>query len=159
MLAYATLHGKEKVFDETLVQAKIKAFEGLSNSDLAALMLSLLMDNDLADTFGWLSGDSYKQEASKGAFAAMSQETGNELNGRFTAFQMSNEAISANTKQIAETINMVLGYLPHFEGAFSDMLSGQAITNDHLATIERYTKEIKSFGEILRSIADNTKNL
>lgn len=49
MLAYATLHGKEKVFDETLVQAKIKAFEGLNNNDLATLMLSLLMDNDLAD--------------------------------------------------------------------------------------------------------------
>lgn len=125
-----------------------------------ALADAMLAERDaLADTFGWLSGDSYKQEASKSAFAAMSQETGNELNGRFTAFQMSNEAISANTKQIAETINMVLGYLPHFEGAFSDMLSGQAITNDHLAMIERYTKEIKSFGEILRSIEDNTKNL
>ena len=49
LLAYATLHGKERVFDETLVQAKIKAFEGLNNNDLATLMLSLLMDNDLAD--------------------------------------------------------------------------------------------------------------
>ena len=125
-----------------------------------ALADAMLAERDaLADTFGWLSGDSYKQEASKGAFTAMSQETGNELNGRFTAFQISNEAISANTKQIAETITLVLGYLPKFDGVLSDVLSGQSITNDHLAAIERYTKEMKSFGDILRSIADNTKNL
>lgn len=125
-----------------------------------ALADAMIAERDaLADTFGWLSGDSYKQEASKGAFTAMSQETGNELNGRFTAFQISNEAISANTKQIAETINLVLSYMPKFDGVLSDVLSGQSITNDHLATIERYTKEIKSFGDILRSIADNTKNL
>lgn len=49
MLAYATLHGKEKVFDETLIESRIKAFEELNLNDLAALMLTLLMDNDLAD--------------------------------------------------------------------------------------------------------------
>lgn len=125
-----------------------------------ALADAMIAERDaLADTFGWLSGDSYKQEASKGAFTAMNQETGDELNGRFTAFQISNEAISANTKQIAETINLVLSYMPQFDGVLSDILSQYAITNDHLATIERYTKEIKSFGDILRSIADNTKNL
>lgn len=125
-----------------------------------ALADAMLAERDaLADTFGWLSGDSYKQEASKGAFTAMSQETGDELNGRFTAFQISNEAISANTKQIAETINLVLSYMPQFDGVLSDILSQHSITNSHLATIEKYTKEIKSFGDILRSIADNTKNL
>lgn len=125
-----------------------------------ALADAMLAERDaLADTFGWLSGDSYKQEASKGAFTAMSQETGDELNGRFTAFQISNEAISANTKQIAETINLVLSYMPQFDGVLSDILSQHSITNSHLATIEKYTKEINSFGDILRSIADNTKNL
>lgn len=49
MLAYATLHGKENVFNETLIESRIKAFEELNLNDLAALMLALLMDNDLAD--------------------------------------------------------------------------------------------------------------
>ena len=49
MLAYATLHGKENVFNETLIESRIKAFEELNLNDLAALMLTLLMDNDLAD--------------------------------------------------------------------------------------------------------------
>ncbi|OAV66636.1 tape measure domain protein [Bacteroidales bacterium Barb6XT] len=40
------------------------------------------------------------QVGSKGAFAAMSQDTGSELNGRFTALQMSGEAIRINTGEI-----------------------------------------------------------
>lgn len=49
MLAYATLHGKRDIFDETLINSRVKAFEELTNNDLATLMLSLLMDNDIAD--------------------------------------------------------------------------------------------------------------
>ena len=49
MLAYATLHGKESVFDETLVQERIGTFSELNNNDLATLMLSLLMDNELVE--------------------------------------------------------------------------------------------------------------
>lgn len=49
MLAYATLHGKSDVFDETLIASRVQDFEGLKNNDLATLMLSLLMDNDIAD--------------------------------------------------------------------------------------------------------------
>lgn len=37
----------------------------------------------LADMFGW-EGEGKKQESSKGGFSAMSQDTGDELNGRFT---------------------------------------------------------------------------
>lgn len=49
MLAYATLHGHNNVFDETLIASRVKAFGELNNNDLSVLMLSLLMDNDLAD--------------------------------------------------------------------------------------------------------------
>lgn len=48
MLAYVTLHGRN-VFDEALVQNRIKSFENLNNNDLATLMTLILMDNDLAD--------------------------------------------------------------------------------------------------------------
>lgn len=49
LLAYATLHGKENIFDEDQIKERISDFEGLKMNDLATLMLSLLMDNDLAD--------------------------------------------------------------------------------------------------------------
>ncbi len=126
-----------------------------------ALAEAMLAERDaLADTFGWLSGDSYKQEASKGAFAAMSQDTGDELNGRFTAFQISNEAISANTKQIAETINLVLAHLPSFDAVFNDILSQHALTNGYLSDIAIYNKKmLNNFTDYLQQIVNNTKNL
>lgn len=126
-----------------------------------ALADAMIAERDaLANTFGWLSGDSYKQEASKGAFAAMNQETGEELNGRFTAFQASNEAISTNTKQIAETISLVLAHLPRFDAVFDDILSQHALTNGYLSDIANYNKKMfNSFTDYLRQIVDNTRNL
>lgn len=126
-----------------------------------ALADAMLAERDaLANTFGWATGASYNQEASKGAFSAMNQETGDELNGRFTDFQISNEAISANTKQIAETINLVLAHLPRFDAVFSDILSQQTISNGYLSDIANYNKKMfNSFTDYLRQIVDNTKNL
>lgn len=49
MLAYATLHGKDNVFDEEQIEGRIRAFNGLNLNELATLMLSLMMDKDLAD--------------------------------------------------------------------------------------------------------------
>lgn len=125
-----------------------------------ALAAELLAERDsLANTFGWLTGEAYKQEASKGMFEGMSQDMGNELNGRFTAFQASNEGINANTKQIAETINLVLSHMPNIEATMSDILIQHAQTNGHLEDIVKYTKVIQGFGATLQQIAENTKNL
>ena len=126
-----------------------------------ALADAMLAERDaLANTFGWATGASYNQEASKGAFGAMSQDTGDELNGRFTAFQISNEAISANTKQIAETINLVLAHLPKFDTVFNDILTQHSISNGYLSDIANYNKRMfNSFTDYLRQIVDNTKNL
>ena len=44
---------------------------------------------ELMKDFGWSSKDPYSQEASSKGFNAMSQEVGNELNGRFTALNES----------------------------------------------------------------------
>lgn len=50
--------------------------------------------NNLRDMLGWET-DPTKQEADKKGFQAMSQDTGEELNGRFTALQIAGENISA----------------------------------------------------------------
>lgn len=53
-----------------------------------------LMDRDkLKEVFGWTSGDASSQSSTKGAFQTMSQDVGNELSGRFTAFNISNDGI------------------------------------------------------------------
>lgn len=126
-----------------------------------ALADAMLAERDaLANTFGWSTGASYSQEASKGAFTTMSQDTGNELNGRFTAFQASNEAISTNTKQIAEAVNIVLTYMPNITGSLSDLAALHSETNIHLGDIVGYNKKMLStFTDYLQQIVANTKNL
>lgn len=49
--------------------------------------------NDLAELTGYDPSSSSSQDSTQKGFAAMSQDTGNELNGRFTALQISNEEI------------------------------------------------------------------
>lgn len=49
--------------------------------------------NKLMKDFGWTSGESTSQNSTKGGFQTMSQDTGNELNGRFTALQIAGEEI------------------------------------------------------------------
>lgn len=63
-----------------------------------------LRDRDaLKNQFNW-GDDSSKQEADKKGFAAMSQDTGEELNGRFTALQIAGENISAQMNAVAPII-------------------------------------------------------
>ena len=146
---------KNGVFDLTASETK-----ELQDAQKALSDAMLAERNALANTFGWLTGGTYEQEASGKGFQAMSQEAGEELNGRFTAFQISNEAISANTKQIAETISLVLEHLPKFDAVFNDILSQHAISNGYLSDIVNYNKKIlNNFSDYLQKIVDNTRNL
>ncbi|WP_052332466.1 hypothetical protein [Bacteroides neonati] len=55
------------------------------------------LQKELDKQFGWadslMKDDKSSQDSTKGTFQAMSQDTGDELNGRFTALQISNEEI------------------------------------------------------------------
>lgn len=59
---------------------------------------------ELIDSLGW--DDSEEQSASSGSVASMSEDTGNELNGRFTAVQMS---VTQIVSQISEEITVCTG--------------------------------------------------
>lgn len=50
---------------------------------------------------------SYSQSSSKGGFQAMSQDTGEELNGRFTALQMAGEEIKVQNVSQSESLNIL----------------------------------------------------
>lgn len=59
----------------------------------------------MADMFGWESESTSQSSTSKG-FQAMSQDTGEELNGRFTALQIAGEEIK--TQNVAQTQSLNL---------------------------------------------------
>lgn len=84
----------------------------------------------MADMFGWESESTSQSSTSKG-FQAMSQDTGEELNGRFTALQIAGEEIK--TQNIAQTQSL-------------NLLTARA-------------DSILSMNTETRNIADDTRNL
>ena len=100
--------------------------------------------------------DNYKQEASSKGFQAMSQDTADELNGRFTAIQIGVYDI----RDIATQAKDILTRMEQGQStSISAIQDAVAIANAHLAAISKNTKKMTEFGEILEEIRDNTKNM
>jgi len=65
----------------------------------------------MAEVFGWTSSAS-SQESSKKGFATMSQDSADELNGRFTALQIAGEEIkNQNQLQTMSILDLKAGML------------------------------------------------
>ena len=123
-----------------------------------ALAEQMIAERDaMADTFGW--DDTYSQEASSKGFQTMSQDTGDELNGRFTALQISNEEIKNQIIQTVTLMNQMVVVSSQGNVVLNDILQQQALANIHLANIVKYTKATSALGDKLDSIIENTKNL
>ncbi len=114
--------------------------------------------DELKNMLGWEGGE-YKQEASSKGFQAMSQDTGEELNGRFTAIQIAVYDIKELATQAGqsllrlETNSNVLGV------RVEAIQTAIATSNVHLSNISKYTKKMSEFGSILEEIRDNTNKL
>lgn len=113
-----------------------------------SLVTDAVKDRDeLKDLLGWES-DIVKQQASNGGFSSMSQETGNELNGRFTALQMASEEIKTQNQQQTS-------FLQYISKAFDSALAYVADSRDVLS--ESRTILMNSYME-LQDINNNTAN-
>ena len=66
----------------------------------------LAIRDNIADITGYKQ--SYEQSASSGAFESMSQDTGDELNGRFTAVQIATEGTYEETKEINSKLDQIV---------------------------------------------------
>lgn len=104
-------------------------------------------------------GSIYSQEATAKGFSAMSQETGEELNGRFTAIQIASEEMKNCVLRNVAIFEEVLTLKSQSNAMLSDILAQQAISNGYLSDIAKYTKAVSLFGDKLDSIVQNTKNL
>lgn len=118
----------------------------------------------MSDVFGWENLSS--QEASAKGFETMSQDTADELNGRFTALQLSNESIKtildshtplietimADTSQIRSSIALQTQYI-------TEIADIQRESNDHLSAISKNTYQLYQMNERLDKIERNTRNI
>ena len=99
------------------------------------------------------------QTATAGGFQTMSQDTANELNGRFTALQLSNEIISQSAQagiEFLSTISAVIGTSSKMVGEIRDL---HMLEVGYLEDISKYTKAMVGFGEKLDKIEQNTSKL
>lgn len=122
----------------------------------AQLTDSLLAEREqLMKDFGW-SLSTEQQSASSKGFQAMSQDTGEELNGRFTALQISNEEIK-NTMLSMLAIANTISISVNNNGIILAEIRNLVITsNDYLDNIAVYTKKIlEEFGSKLDNINQN----
>lgn len=119
----------------------------------------------LFDTMGFSSA-AYSQEASSKGFEAMNQDTGEELNGRFTALQVAGEEIrrqseqqtvlqtliSTDTAAIRQSVITQTQYV-------SEIADIQYESVGYLSEINKNTKQLFQMNERLGKIEENTRNI
>ena len=106
-----------------------------------------------------LNTQTQTQEAKAGGFQTMSQDTADELNGRFTALQLSNEMISQTAREGLVQI-IAIGELLNAEGGtLSEIRNLHVLEVGYLEDIAKFTKPLLGFGDILTRIQDNTAKL
>lgn len=118
--------------------------------------------NDLQNKYSWSSGlfgNTADQSGTKSAFTTMSQETGEELNGRFTAVQMATEATRIHAEQIAASAMIMTTQLTTMTAGISD-LQGLALSGvNHLDDIARNTRRLHEIADDIAIVKQHTARL
>lgn len=118
------------------------------------------MVNALRNQFGYTDSSSYSQSASAKAWQSISQQTGEELNGRFTALQIAGEKISQDVTTIVATLNIIFDISQTQSRTLAELQSLAITRNSHLEDISGYAKKIyNDFSDKLNSLVAQTKNL
>lgn len=139
-----------------------KKEEGITEDDVKNLRIRWdnIVNGALSDREAWekivgSSGSESSREASKKGIATASQDSVDELNGRFTVIQghtyeinSSVKAIQSDTAKVAEK----LSFLTNMDKNMSDMVRGHDIIVSHLSNIERYTENLVDIRQFMYSM-------
>lgn len=99
------------------------------------------------------------QSATSKGVATITEQSAEELNGRFTALQMIGEQIHADTSRQALSLDALQHTADLSRGLLQDILAQQALANGLLEDIGSYTKPIAAGVEHLQRIANNTSRI
>ena len=122
-----------------------------------------IVNGALSDREAWeqivgSSGASTSQSSSQKGFAAMSQDTGEELNGRFTALQISNEEIKNSMLSMLVSMNLISVTVGNNSITLTEIRNLAISSNSYLEDIAGYQKRIvNEFGNKLDSINSGIK--
>ena len=123
--------GEDGVFSESEID-RLRAMQ-------QSITDAMLAERDrLEEVFGWSSSSS--QEASKKGFATASQDSIDELNGRFTALQIAGEEIksqSVEQTRLLDSINSILLNIDPSQASFKipDLSNREALNSSFAADI------------------------
>lgn len=124
-----------------------------------ALAEEMIAERDaMAEVFGWTSSAS-SQESSKKGFATMSQDSADELNGRFTALQIAGEEIKNQMIAVVMGINSLTSISSIGNEVLNNILTQHVITNSYLDDITKYTKLLNDIKADISEVRVNTKGL
>lgn len=114
-------------------------------------------DIDLIDKI--VGTDAADQQASAKGFAAMSQDTAEELNARFTALQIAGESISEQVIYMVQYMASMVTMTTSRNQTLMEIRNLMFTSNGFLEDIAKYTKIASLFGEKIDKIVEQTKNL
>ena len=122
------------------------------------------LQQEIDAQFGWadsLMGESSTTEhkSKAGGFETMSQDTATELNGRFTALQLSGEEIKNQMISAVISLNSLLSVSTNSNSILNNILNQHVITNSYLEDIAKYTKLLIDIKSDIAQVNRNTKDL
>ena len=97
--------------------------------------------NMLRDRFGWGDASTYNQEASTGAWQSLGEETGQELNGRFAALQVSGEKIADGIEQTVTMLTVISTLSQERNTTVAEIRNLMIFANAYLEDILKVNKE------------------
>lgn len=129
-------------------------------SDYEGLAERAIELRNWANEVAGVDADRYEQEASAKGFQSMSQDTADELNGRFTALQIAGEKISENVVTMLDTINTMSSLATTRNTTLAEISESMRTANGYLEDIAKYNKKMyDDFGEKLDKIETNTHRI
>lgn len=165
-LASKTVHNElQQLYDDiadtiqnnpnlTLTEADIVQFR----ERYQAIADEVVAGRDVIDAIMGNAGLGSSTSTAKGV-AAMSQSTAEELNGRFTALQMSNEGINQNVALAVTSLQTMLTLKTQDSRALGEIQNLMIMNNGYLEDILTACKQSATYAAKLQEIADNTKNI
>lgn len=121
------------------------------------------LQKELDKQFGWadnlMKDSSTSQSSTKSFSATMDQDTGNELNGRFTAFQVSNEEIKNAMLSMLVYVNLISVSVSNNSITLIEIKNLMITSNGYLEDIAKYTKELIGFKQIIANIENSAKSM
>ncbi len=89
----------------------------------------------------------------------MSQDTGSELNGRFTALQMAGEIISKQAESQTGLLNSLDMNVKEIKDASFELRDLHMQSVVHLAAINKSTSVLPEMADDIKKVVRNTENL